>query len=726
MGTKKKNGQNMLQWIIPTAILVIVILFTLTSYRNDILTKEEKSNLDEYSNKTREIADYYSSELYMISQVARMLSTRLSYEHDYFCDENVNILTSVVTQLNIDAGYILRNDGKVMNNKGVEAPNLKSATEGDLDIENGSVDEYIVNASGDCVHYISASFAEGSVILKYTPKKISELETFLSSSSKTLTYLLVSSTGVILDSAGDKEVQFKYGDNLFDYLQGADYNGANKKDEFYKNLEQNNKGRALITTAQNETKHIIYQPIGDYKTFVMIIIDDDQIVELAKNDSSSTTQLFWKVVILMLVFVGILIVISIINATNYHKANRELREQAETDLLTDLYNKVATETKIREYLANEGKNKKAIMFVLDIDNFKKINDTMGHAFGDEVLSTLGHQLKSEFRINDIIGRTGGDEFIILLKDLKDDAALKREAARVATFFKNFKVGEYTKYSATASIGAVEIPSDGTDFDALYKAADKALYLAKKRGKNQMAFYKDTKDVRIEMEKPVLKADNADSVKPGSEALAAPTAAKPVSESEAVYEDPNDELIEVFEDNDLFEETADFINEEPEADMGEEKKVVKKVVKRVVRKQEVPNEAVQNVPAPAPVPEPAPVPAPAASPRVIVKKQAVQKSTVASPKQEKAGSAAPRRARNIIEEIREEDRAAEEALKKKQQAEAATISEAAAPAQKKVVKKVVKKVLKKEAEAPKELKEEVKKEEPHLEMQRDTPTLSYFL
>ena len=110
------------------------------------------------------------------------------------------------------------------------------------------------------------------------------------------------------------------------------------------------------------------------------------------------------------------------------------------------------------------------------------------------LSTLGHQLKSEFRINDIIGRTGGDEFIIFLKDLKDDAALKREAERVNTFFKNFKVGEYTKYSATASIGAVEIPTDGTEFEALYKYADKALYLAKKRGKNQMAFYKDTKDI----------------------------------------------------------------------------------------------------------------------------------------------------------------------------------------------------------------------------------------
>ena len=66
MSAQKKNGQNMLQWLIPTAILVIIILFTLITYKSDILTKEKNKKLDEYSNKAREMADYYSSEIYMI------------------------------------------------------------------------------------------------------------------------------------------------------------------------------------------------------------------------------------------------------------------------------------------------------------------------------------------------------------------------------------------------------------------------------------------------------------------------------------------------------------------------------------------------------------------------------------------------------------------------------------------------------------------------------------
>ena len=121
----------------------------------------------------------------------------------------------------------------------------------------------------------------------------------------------------------------------------------------------------------------------------------------------------------------------------------------------------------------------AVMFVLDIDNFKKINDTMGHAFGDEVLRELGRQIGVNFRVTDIIGRTGGDEFTIFLKNLKDDSNTIREAQKLEYFFRHFQVGDYVKYSATASIGAAVFPAD-----------DAALYKAKKRGKNQLAFFDD--------------------------------------------------------------------------------------------------------------------------------------------------------------------------------------------------------------------------------------------
>ena len=151
----------------------------------------------------------------------------------------------------------------------------------------------------------------------------------------------------------------------------------------------------------------------------------------------------------------------------------------------------------------------ALLFVLDVDNFKKINDTLGHAFGDEVLSSLGHQVKAMFRASDIIGRTGGDEFMILLKNLGSDEILEKEAKKLGDFFKDFQTGEYVKYAATASIGAAVFPKDGQDFESMYKAADSALYVAKKRGKSQIAFYGDENEKsegkkRVERESRVNK------------------------------------------------------------------------------------------------------------------------------------------------------------------------------------------------------------------------------
>lgn len=158
-------------------------------------------------------------------------------------------------------------------------------------------------------------------------------------------------------------------------------------------------------------------------------------------------------------------------------------------MLTGLTNKLATERKIKEFMA-QNPNSQSMMFMVDIDNFKKINDTMGHAFGDEVLRSLGQQIGALFRATDIIGRVGGDEFMIFLKGVNDADSVRKEAKKVEHFFNNFQAGEYVKYAATASIGVAVFPQEGADFETLYKAADQGVYKAKKRGKNQLAFYRE--------------------------------------------------------------------------------------------------------------------------------------------------------------------------------------------------------------------------------------------
>ena len=194
-------------------------------------------------------------------------------------------------------------------------------------------------------------------------------------------------------------------------------------------------------------------------------------------------------IIVIAVSFCVVMVINIVGKIRSNEKKKELEDKADTDLLTGLNNKLATERKIKDYMA-KNPDKQCMMFMIDVDNFKKINDTMGHAFGDEVLRSLGIQIGAIFRASDIIGRVGGDEFMVFLKDVATEEAILKEARKMEVFFKNFQAGEYVKYKATASIGVAVFPQEGSDFETLYKAADQGVYKAKKRGKNQLAFYRD--------------------------------------------------------------------------------------------------------------------------------------------------------------------------------------------------------------------------------------------
>ena len=287
---------------------------------------------------------------------------------------------------------------------------------------------------------------------------------------------------------------------LYDKYLETDHNLWDDLEEQGADAEQLS---ALISTLDSKTNSVNYveQKSGKrvYVCSRLGILDWSIVTELTgpyvdkqvDREWSSTRNAIVQLLVLTAVFGVIVLVINIITMATDKEKRASLEAKADTDLLTDLYNKAATERKIKEYIAAHP-DEQALMFVLDIDNFKKINDTMGHAFGDEVLRAVGTMIKTEFRASDIIGRTGGDEFTIFLKNVKEEEELKKQVERILRFFSNLQVGEYVKYSPNASIGAAVFPRDAGDFESLYKAADAALYVAKKRGKNQLAFYRDDK------------------------------------------------------------------------------------------------------------------------------------------------------------------------------------------------------------------------------------------
>lgn len=158
----------------------------------------------------------------------------------------------------------------------------------------------------------------------------------------------------------------------------------------------------------------------------------------------------------------------------------EMAEKMQKDALSGLYNKAVTQERIEALLARNPE-KVFAFFMLDIDNFKQVNDTCGHAFGDLVIADFAARLKRQFREDDIVGRIGGDEFVVFVPVLSK-VWVKEKAESIAealqySFFESSK-----SCRITASIGVAIMPDGGRNFETLYKNADAALYRTKKNGK----------------------------------------------------------------------------------------------------------------------------------------------------------------------------------------------------------------------------------------------------
>lgn len=165
----------------------------------------------------------------------------------------------------------------------------------------------------------------------------------------------------------------------------------------------------------------------------------------------------------------------------------ELSEWVEHDPLTGLYNKKAAQTLIDDYLSGDGKGGKHTLLFCDLDDFKSVNDTLGHPFGDALLSNISDKFSITFRREDILCRIGGDEFVILMKNTSGRTYVSRRADLLLERMKQaFQLGS-SNVCVTMSIGIASYPECGETYAELLRSADKAMYTAKNNGKNQYCF-----------------------------------------------------------------------------------------------------------------------------------------------------------------------------------------------------------------------------------------------
>ncbi|MCK9181614.1 MAG: PocR ligand-binding domain-containing protein [Fibrobacteraceae bacterium] len=176
----------------------------------------------------------------------------------------------------------------------------------------------------------------------------------------------------------------------------------------------------------------------------------------------------------------------------FNNAVKSMREDLRRDPMTKLLNKVAVKTAVSKHLQDRPKLTSALM-ILDIDNFKKANDTLGHLCGDRIICDLASVLQSVFRTSDIVGRVGGDEFLVYLENALPETVEKRALQVCSAFSKIYEHNGRT-FLASTSIGIFISSDEFRTFDSLYAKADQALYEAKSSGKNSFKIYAELDDL----------------------------------------------------------------------------------------------------------------------------------------------------------------------------------------------------------------------------------------
>ncbi len=172
------------------------------------------------------------------------------------------------------------------------------------------------------------------------------------------------------------------------------------------------------------------------------------------------------------------------------RTSAELEDRAMRDALTGLYNRAAAQERVAGHLRDARPEELSVLMLLDVDDFKRINDRYGHMFGDAVLVEMAEKIEGLFRGNDIVARIGGDEFMIFMPNIRREEVAEQRAAEAIRTLQDLFRENMDDLAFSCSIGLAFSKGGTAGFPLLFNQADRALYRAKGAGKNQYARYQE--------------------------------------------------------------------------------------------------------------------------------------------------------------------------------------------------------------------------------------------
>ncbi len=296
--------------------------------------------------------------------------------------------------------------------------------------------------------------------------------------------LITTCEGEIIAHDGDAAYhKINYGDNFFEFYDAKILLGGSTLKDVEKDFAEGKEGLIKMRSSSgNESdKYLAYTDLGMNDWMICYVIP--------VSEAQKTYNFIRKYELMFTAAFIVMIFILLGYVFRKSKAhNKLLLQAAQIDGLTGAFNKRSTEERINDILW-ENPKETHMFVIMDLDRFKEVNDRYGHMIGDEVLRNFGNLLKEYFREEDVIGRIGGDEFVVLMRKIEHKENAVERIENLIKKMEECYLAEMDGENVTISAGISFAPECGNSYMDLYKAADTALYETKKAGRNGYHIYK---------------------------------------------------------------------------------------------------------------------------------------------------------------------------------------------------------------------------------------------
>ena len=288
---------------------------------------------------------------------------------------------------------------------------------------------------------------------------------------------------IAFDGGSASSIEITYGTNVLEYYRDKNFQGENTLEGIQQEFAKGGSGLIKISLKErNEAdRYLAYMPLG---------YNDSRLCYTVPVKAAQQNYKFIQEY--ELIFMGafcilvLLLVLYIVYRNNKEKA--VLMVSAQRDALTGLYNKENTQKAIDAILRKKEAGACHGFLIMDMDHFKEINDNYGHIAGDKALKAFGELLQKQFREQDVVGRIGGDEFVVLLSDVGSRENMEGRVQDLQDKVRVIQIEELGEKRLTFSAGISFAPEDGTSFMELYRKADNALYQSKRAGRDGYHIY----------------------------------------------------------------------------------------------------------------------------------------------------------------------------------------------------------------------------------------------